>query len=74
MVKSLVQQLGVNGLVVCDCGHRKFIIGTKEDALGNNFIRLLECGDCGKEMATPFQSFVEEPPGPTVDKGNVVPN
>jgi len=71
MVDSLVQQLGVNGVVVCDCGHRKFMIGVKADALGNSFIRLLECGDCGKEMAVPWQSFVENPPGPVVDKGNV---
>lgn len=69
---SLCQELGVNGVVVCDCGHRQFVIGIEVDATGKNFIRLLECVKCGHEMSVPFQSFSTQPPGPTVESGNVV--
>jgi len=69
---GLVQELNVNGIVVCDCGNRQFLIGSEEDAVGVNFIRLLECSKCGKEMPVPFKSFSAHPPGPTVESGNVI--
>ena len=69
---SLAQQLNLNGVVVCDCGHREFLIGVASDARGNSFIRLLECTECGHEMPVPFRSFSASPPGPVVESGNVV--
>ncbi len=45
----------INGMVVCDCGHRAFKVGLQV-AGGENHIRLLECDDCGKRMAVPFQN------------------
>ncbi len=68
---SLCQKLRVNGLTICDCGHRAFYVGVETDAIGNSFIRLLECIKCGHEMPVPYQSFVERPPGPTVQSENV---
>lgn len=69
---SLVQELGVNGLVICDCGHREFRIGVTSDAKGNSFIRLLECTKCEHEMIVPFRSFSTSPPGPVVESENVL--
>jgi len=59
------------GQVACDCGHTKFELGVAVDAIGNNFIRVIECIKCNKQMPVPFQSFIESPPGPTVSATNV---
>lgn len=43
--------LGVNGLVVCDCGQATFKVGIAyNERNGNNFLRLLECTSCGHQM------------------------
>jgi len=70
---NLVQKLGVSGLVVCDCGYGEFRIGVVSDAIGNSFIRLLECTKCEHEMIVPFRSFSSPPPGPVVESENVIP-
>jgi hypothetical protein len=47
----LTLALRVNGLVICDCGHDRFRIGiTYDTETENNFIRVLECADCGSQM------------------------
>ena len=49
--------LGVNGLVICDCGYDGFRIGLAYNPFnGNNFIRILECNDCGKQMVATHSS------------------
>jgi hypothetical protein len=49
--------LGVNSLVICDCGYDSFRIGLAYNPTnGNNFIRILECTDCGKQMPATHQS------------------
>ena len=55
----LIEFPNVNGMAVCDCGHRAFMVGL--EVVGEeNHIRLLECDDCGKHMAVPFQSNQEQ--------------
>lgn len=49
--------LGVNGQVVCDCGKFSFEVGLGINPTnGNNFIRLLQCTACGKQMAATHES------------------
>lgn len=49
--------LGVNGLTICDCGCTHFRVGIAYNPdTGNNFIRILECADCGKQMTATHQS------------------
>ena len=53
----LTLALGVNGLVVCDCGYDSFRVGIAYNPeTGNNFIRVLECSDCGKQMPATHQA------------------
>ena len=59
------------GQVACDCGYTKFELGVAVDAIGNNFIRVIECIKCNNQMPVPFKSFVSNPPGPTVPATNV---
>lgn len=43
--------LGVNALTVCDCGNVEFKVGLAYNPTnGNNFIRILECVACGRQM------------------------
>lgn len=53
--------LRVNGLVQCDCGHTAFKIGLAVMA-SNNFIRLLECCLCGKQMPATHRSDAQLAP------------
>lgn len=71
---GLIHELNVSGAVVCDCGNLSFRIGLEVDAVGNQFIRLLECEKCGHEMPVPWKSFSNHPPGATVDNENVIKN
>jgi hypothetical protein len=49
--------LGVNALTVCDCGATAFKVGIAYNPdTGNNFIRILECVDCGYQMLATHQS------------------
>lgn len=49
--------LGVNGITICDCGSTHFKVGIAYNPEnGNNFIRILECTACGKQMAATHNS------------------
>lgn len=49
--------LGVNGVVMCDCGSGTFKIGIAYNpTTGNNFLRVLECIDCGHQMPATHRS------------------
>lgn len=49
--------LGVNALVVCDCGYDSFRLGLAfNEHTGSNFIRVLECVECGKQMPATHKS------------------
>lgn len=48
---QLAAVLGVNAIVTCDCGEPFFKVGLAVNLEnGNNFIRLLECSSCGRQM------------------------
>ena len=53
---TLSEELNVNGLAVCDCGNRTFFAGL-EVVFDENRIRVLECAECGHQMAVPFQAM-----------------
>lgn len=55
-LSPLSAALGVNGLVICDCGSPHFRVGLAVGPTGNNFIRILECLDCGHQMPATHQS------------------
>lgn len=45
--------LRVDALVRCDCGCTHFRVGAAYvEETGNNFLRLLECVECGHQMPT----------------------
>lgn len=47
----LMAALGVNGLVKCDCGNINFLVGIAVNHdTGNNFVRVLECTECARQM------------------------
>ena len=55
--------LGVNGMIRCDCGCTAFEIGLAINLVnGNNFIRILECCSCGKQMPATHQSDAQLAP------------
>jgi hypothetical protein len=48
----LTLALGVNALTVCDCGASHFKVGIAFNPVtSNNFIRVLECLACDRQMA-----------------------
>lgn len=53
---ALSSMLSVNAQAVCDCGAITFQIGiaapADRDPTGANFIRILQCTDCGKQLPT----------------------
>lgn len=54
---SLSMSLGVNAIVLCDCGCSYFKIGVAVNPEnGNNFIRILECVECKKHMLATHES------------------
>jgi hypothetical protein len=60
---QLAQALRVNGQVMCDCGCSSFRVGLAyEPVTGNNFIRLLECIVCGKQMPMVHKSDAQLAP------------
>jgi hypothetical protein len=47
----LTAALRVNAIVICDCGKASFKVGISYNPNNeNNFIRVLECTDCGHQM------------------------
>ncbi len=61
---TLSEQLEVNGLAICDCKNRSFFVGLEVKG-GENHIRVLECTECGHQMAVPFQSLARRRRDPT---------
>jgi len=60
---QLATVLGVNGQVRCDCGHLEFEVGVAVNPEnGNNFIRVLQCARCAKQMAMVHQSDAQLAP------------
>ncbi len=54
---ALSAALGVNALTVCDCGGIHFKVGIAYNPQnGNNFIRLLECIACDRQMSVIHQA------------------
>lgn len=54
---ALSNALGVNGIIICDCGKDHFKIGLAYNPkTGNNFIRILECVECGHQMPATHRS------------------
>ncbi len=49
----LANALEVSGQVRCDCGGLAFEVGISLPGGGNNFIRVLECAVCRKQMPVP---------------------
>lgn len=55
--------LGVNSIVICDCGCTHFKVGIAYSPdTGNNFIRVLECTHCMKQMPVTHRSDVSLAP------------
>lgn len=60
---TLMAALGVNGQVKCDCGNVTFFVGIAINLEnGNNFIRVLECTKCQKQMPMVHQSDAQLAP------------
>lgn len=60
---ALASALGVNAIVTCDCGEPFFKVGLAVNLdNGNNFIRLLECAACGRQMPATHQSDAQLAP------------
>ncbi len=60
---ALTAALGVNGQVRCDCGGIEFLVGVAVNMEnGNNFIRVLECTVCAKQMPMVHQSDAQLAP------------
>lgn len=60
---QLSRLLGVNAQVQCDCGHQQFEIGVAAQPNGgNNFIRVLECTACKKQMPVVHRSDTDLTP------------
>lgn len=57
---SLSQALGVNGVAICDCKNRTFLVGLHV-AGPENHVRVLECAKCGHQLAVPFQTAIPAP-------------
>lgn len=53
---TLSEELNVNGVAICDCKNRSFFVGM-EVRDGENHIRVLECTECGHQLAVPFQAM-----------------
>lgn len=62
-ITPLTAAMAVNAQVVCDCGNITFEIGiavNREN--GNNFIRVMQCCACRKQMPATHQSNAEIEP------------
>ena len=53
---TLVRQIGIYGVVACDCGHRKLLVGIQVKPGASNWVRLLECADRGEQMPVLFST------------------
>lgn len=42
-----------NGCFVCDCGNAAVRVGLIVDSMQNNYINVLECTACGKQLPIP---------------------
>ena len=56
VMPTLSEALGVNGIAICDCGHRQFFVGLSVVGAENR-IKVLECAKCGHQLAVPFQTM-----------------
>lgn len=52
----------VNAQAVCDCGGTEFLVGIAVTARGNNFVRLIECTACRRQLQVVHHSNAELAP------------
>ena len=68
----LTEHPDVNALAFCDCSNHTFRVGIEARPNGENYIRVLECCECDKQMRVPFHSAPSPPslPSPNRDGEN----